>query len=53
MSNETSNLGLDDIFKLREENARATVSTNNASDDSGNIVNPGIELVIIPAFESH
>ena len=47
MSNETSNLGLDDIFKLREENARATVSTNNASDDSGNIVNPGIELECI------
>ena len=47
MSNETSNLGLDDIFKLREKNARATISTNNASDDSGNMVNPGIELECI------
>ena len=47
MSNETSNLGLDDLFKLREENARATISTNNASDDSGSMVNPGIELECI------
>ena len=47
MGNENSNLDLDDIFKLRKENARATVSGNSSIDNSANIVNPGIELECI------
>ena len=47
MGNETNNLGVEDIFKLRKENAKTTIFNNDENGNSSCTINPGVELECI------
>lgn len=47
MGNETNNLGVEDIFKLRKENAKTNIFNNDENGNSSCTINPGVELECI------